>query len=115
MDVNNELIQFFGISLLSLLNIIVLAYQTMKKVPKEVDKMQAEKAESYAEAAESNMQGAQISNELLMQRIKELKKDKADAWNHIAKLEKQLIESEQKPVPFVASDTAPSIKAIKKQ
>lgn len=109
---DREFISFLLVSLGSLLNLGLLVYQTFKKVPSEVGKMQAERAESLAEAAESNMQGAQISNTLLMERIRELKKEKRDAWNHIAKLEKQLIEANLHPAKYQPSDSEPRIKAI---
>jgi hypothetical protein len=103
-------LELLAVTVLSLANILLLIYQTLKKVPSEVRKMDAERVESITEAAESNMQGAQISNELLLARIHELKKDKRDAWNYIAVLKRKMIEQEI-PVPrFVPSESDPHIK-----
>lgn len=110
---DKELISFAAISLVSILNVVMLIYQTMQKVPREVEKMRAEKDAIYGDLAESNMEGAQISNTLLLERIRELKKINRDAWNHAAKLEKQLIEHDVKPVQFVALDSEPRIKVDK--
>ena len=110
---DKELLNFIGVSLLSILNLLILMYQTFKKVPREVEKMRAEKDAIYGDLAESNMEGAQISNTLLLERIRELKKSSRDAWNHVARLEKQLSEHDVKPVQFVALDSEPRIKVDK--
>jgi hypothetical protein len=98
------------ISLASLLNIGLAWYNAKKKIPFEVEKQRADAAESISEGAESNSNAAKISNELLLQRIAELKKDKRDAWNYIAILKKQLIERELTIPEFVPVDTDPKIK-----
>lgn len=115
MRLDNELAQLIAVSVLSLLNFLLLTWQAVKRLPREVDKMRAEKMESLSEAAESNMQGAQISNELLMLRIAELKKENRDRMNHIAQLEKQLMEAGITPVKFVPSDSDPKIQAIRRK
>lgn len=109
---DKETLNLISVSVLSILNLVVLVYQTMKKVPREVEKMQAEKNAIYGELAESNMSGAQISNALLVDRIAELKKDKRDAWNHIAKLEKVLLENKLSLPQYVLTETDPKIKAM---
>jgi len=90
MALDNEFLRFLGVTLLSLLNFILFLWQSLKRVPREVDKMKAEQYESLTEAAESNMQGAQISNELLTKRIEELKHEDHKKAMHIKNLEGQL-------------------------
>ncbi|RPI93048.1 MAG: hypothetical protein EHM40_11065 [Chloroflexi bacterium] len=100
------------ISIASLLNIGLAYYNAKKRIPSEVDKQKAEAAESLSEGAESNVNAAKISNELLLLRIAELKKDKREAWNYIAILKKQLIEAQLTIPEFVPIDTEPKIKAV---
>ena len=111
---SRELLEFIGITVASLLNLALLVYQTIKKVPPEVEKMRAEKLHIYGELAESNMEGAQISNELLVNRINELKKERRDAWNHIAKLNKQLVLNKMIPVLYIPTESEPKIQSVKK-
>ncbi len=101
------------ISIASLLNIAVLYYSARKKIPSEVDKQKSEAVASISEGAESNSNAAKISNDLLLQRIAELKKDKRDAWNYIAILKKQMIETRQTIPEFVPLDTEPKIPIVK--
>lgn len=101
---DRETLNFVVISAASLINLAILVYQTFKKVPGEVQKMQAEKIESYAEAAESTMQGAQISNNLLLQRIEELKRRNKGQSLYIEMLEKQLTINGLMPVPRPNTD-----------
>ena len=113
MDLSNDTLSFIGVSVLSLLNFALLLWQTLKRVPREVEKMKAEKIESYSEAAESNMQGAKINNEMLMQRINELKRDLGRAVKHIGKLEAQMRDAGLKPASFSLLDSDPKIETVK--
>jgi hypothetical protein len=114
LSISNENLQFIAVSVLSLLNFALLAWQAFKRVPREVEKMRAEKMDLLSDAAESNMQGAQISNDLLMQRIIEQKKELRDRVNHIAQLQKQLIDNGIQPVPYLPSESDPRIQVIGK-
>lgn len=114
MKLDKDVLQFIGISILSLLNFAVLLWQTVKRTPREVEKMNAEKTESYAEAAESNMQGAKISNELLVERINELKGYIRKATVRIEYLEKLLRERGIKFEDFSLLDSNPKIEVVKK-
>ena len=87
---NFENVQIIVISLVSIANIVLLVWQSRKRMPGELDKMQAEKNESISEAAESIVAGAKDSNDLLLQRISELKRERRDHMNYIAVLKKQL-------------------------
>jgi len=113
MEFNNDLIQFIGITVLSLLNFILFLWQTIRKVPSEVDKMKAERYESLSEAAESNMQGAQISNDLLTKRLAEERKEKQNWRRYAEALEQELIKAGFTLPNFDPLDTEPKIKAIK--
>jgi hypothetical protein len=115
MDIDNERLQFYGVTFLSLLNFGVLLFQTMRKLPQEVAKMKAEKAESIAEAAESNMQGAQISNDLLMKRLEEERKEKRNWRTYAEALEKELLNNGYAVPKFDPLDTEPKIKPIKRK
>lgn len=109
MDFDLEALTALGISLASLLNIGYMLYQAKKKLPSEVSKQKAEAVESYSEGAESVLSASKISNDLLMQRIVELKKDRRDKDNYIAVLKKALIEGKL-PVPeFIPLDSDPKI------
>lgn len=109
MAFDNDLLQFLGVTLLSLLNFFVFLWQAMKRVPREVDKMKAEQYEILTEASESNMQGAKINNDLLVQRINELKRDLGRAVKHIGKLESQMRDAGLKPESFSLLDSDPKI------
>lgn len=104
---SREIAELLLVTGASLLNIMLTFYISNKRVPSEIEKIKAEKAESYSEVAESNMEGARISNELLLARINELKKEKRDMWNYIAILRKQMIEAELEPAQFVPSESDP--------
>lgn len=106
---SREVIDFLLISVSSIVNLAILVYQTMKRVPREAEKLKAEKDEALSEAAESNLAGAKISNDLLTSRIAELKRDKRDAWNYIAQLKKQLFDAGLKPVDYMPLDSDPKI------
>lgn len=106
----SEDLQFIGVTLVSIVNLAILIYQTIKKVPREAEKMQAEREDIYGDAAESNLQAAIMSNTLLQARITELKKEKRDAWNYIALLKREMLEH-RIPIPdYVPSETDPKIK-----
>lgn len=107
---DKAILEFLVIFVPSLANILLLIYQTVKRVPQEVRKMEAERYESLTEAAERNMQGAQISNDLLMTRLRELRKEVRDAWNYVAILKKEMIEAKMHIPPFVATESEPKIK-----
>ena len=113
MALNNENLQFAAITVMSLLNFILITWQTIRRVPNEVDKMKAEKFESLAEAAESNMQGAQISNDLLMKRLADERKEKQN-WRRYAENLELIVSQNGWTLPnFDPLDTEPKIKAIK--
>jgi hypothetical protein len=109
---NFENIQIIVISLVSVANILLLVWQTRKRVPAEIDKMHGEQVESLSEAAESNMAGAKISNDLLVQRVRELKKDLRDAWNYIAILKRQIVEAGLIPPNYTPTESDPNIPKV---
>lgn len=95
---NHEVLSLLLITGASFLNILLSYQQSSKRVKPEIDKMQAERFESLTEAAESNMQGAQISNALLLERVNELKKERRLALYHNEMLIKQLVEQGIDPI-----------------
>jgi hypothetical protein len=107
---NAETLQLITVSLVSLLNIGLLIYQTLKKVPKEAEKMQAEREDILGDAAESNLNAAITSNTLLQDRIKELRRDKRDAWAYIAQLKRVMVENSMTIPDYVPSESDPKIK-----
>lgn len=107
---DQALAEFLMVFVPSLANILLMIYQTVKRVPHESRKLEAERYESITEAAESNMQGAQISNELLMARLREMRKELRDVWNYVAILKKDMIEAKVHIPPFVPSESEPKIK-----
>lgn len=112
---DKTILEFLMVFVPSLANILLLIYQSVKKVPQETRKIEAERYESITEAAESNMQGAQISNDLLTTRLHELRKELRDAWNYVAILKKQMIEANMNIPLFVPSESEPKIKVVKEQ
>ena len=108
-----EYVQIVVVSLVSIANIILLVWQTRKRMPGELTKMQAEERESISEAAESIVAGAKDSNDLLLERIRELKKEKRDLWNYVAILKKQLIEANIQPERYTPTESDPNIPKIK--
>lgn len=108
-------IEFLAVFVPSTLNILLLIYQTVKRVPQEVRKIEAERYESITEAAESNMQGAQISNDLLMTRLREMRRELRDERNYNAILKRKMIEANMHVPPFVPTESEPKIKAINKE
>lgn len=110
---DKAILEFLVVFVPSLANILLLIYQTVKRVPQEVRNIEAERYERIAEAAESNMQGAQISNDLLMTRLREMRKELRDAWNYVAVLKKQLIEAKIHIPPFVPTESEPKISVRK--
>ena len=109
---NFENVQIIVISLVSIANIVLLVWQSRKRMPGELDKMQAEKNESISEAAESIVAGAKDSNDLLLQRISELKRERRDHMNYIAVLKRQLVEAGLMPATYTPIDSDPKIPKI---
>ena len=107
---DKAILEFLMVFVPSLANILLMIYQTVKRVPHESRKLEAERFESITEAAESNMQGAQINNELLMMRLREMRKELRDAWNYVAILKKEMIEARMHIPPFVPTESEPKIK-----
>jgi len=107
---DKAVVEFLMVFVPSLANILLMIYQTVKRVPQESRKMEAERYESITEAAESNMQGAQINNELLMTRLREMRKELRDAWNYVAILKKEMIEARMHIPPYVPTESEPKIK-----
>ncbi len=105
-----ESITALAISVASLINLLVNYYLAKKRIPSEVDKQKAEAAESFSEGAESTLNAAKISNDLLLQRITELKKERRDRDNYIAVLKKVLIDHRLAIPEFAPVDTDPKIK-----
>lgn len=108
-----ENVQIVIVSLVSIANIALLVWQSRKRMPAEIDKMRAEQSDSLSEAAESILAGAKDSNDLLLERIRELKKEKRDLWNYVALLKKQIVEAGMVPVIFTPTDSDPSIPKVK--
>lgn len=107
---DKAILEFLMVFVPSLANILLMIYQTVKRVPHESRKLEAERFESITEAAESNMQGAQINNELLTTRLREMRKELRDAWNYVAILKKEMIEARMHIPPFVPTESEPKIK-----
>src|SRR5690606_9014084 len=107
---DKAVVEFLMVFVPSLANILLMIYQTVKRLPQESRKMEAERYESITEAAESNMQGAQINNELLMTRLREMRKELRDAWNYVAILKKEMIEARMHIPPYVPTESEPKIK-----
>ena len=123
-------------------NIAVVAFQSWRKLKPEVKKLEAEGDSEVVEAANTNLEGAKISQQMLKERVDDLRKEieevkqkrKEDAdyfrrrlrdvekeardyrtW--AARLSKQVIEAGKIPVPFISSlnDTDPLITAISRE
>ena len=110
---NYEFIQFLGVTLLGLANIILLFWQARKRMPTEIRKTEAEQYESLSEAAESNMDGARISNDILKERIREMRRERRDLMNYIAILKRQIIEEAHlQPAPYTPTESDPSIPKV---
>ena len=105
--------QIIIVSLVSIANIVLLVWQTRKRMPAELDKMRAERSDSISEAAESIVAGAKDSNDLLLERVRELKKEKRDLWNYVAVLKKQIVDAGLIPVSYTPTESDPSIPKIK--
>lgn len=106
--------QIIVISLVSIANIALLVWQTRKRMPSEIDKMQAEERDSFSDAAESIVAGARDSLEMVRDRNRELKREKQDLMNYVAVLKKALVDGGQ-PVPvFTPTDSDQNIPAVKK-
>lgn len=128
--------------LVTLANALSIIYFSWKRNKPEVKKLEAESDSEVVEAAERSLKGAEISGNMLIQRINELKSElddekkarKTDAeyfrrrikeidreardyrlW--AAKLAKQVIEAGKVPVAFVPSmnDTDPLLTAITRE
>ena len=137
----NEVIALIT-SFAAAVNVFIMAYQAWKRNKPEIKKMEAEGESEIVDAAHTNLEGAKISTEMLVNRIKELKTDldeekkarKTDAdyfrrrirdiereardyrlW--AARLAKQVIEVGKVPAPFISSlnDSDPLITAITKE
>ena len=129
-------------SIATLIQISLMAYQSMRKNKPEVKKLEVEGDSEIVDAAHVNMESAEISTKLLLARIEELKKDveaekKArqedrqyfnrrvrdldkelrDYRNWAAGLAKQVIQAGKQPIPFLSSlnDSDPLIVAITKE
>ena len=105
-----EELQLLGATLLSVVNIALLIYQTYKKVPREAEKMQAEREDILGDAAESNLNAAITSNTLLKERIAELKKERRDLWNYIAVLKKTIVQAQLTMPDYDPAESDPKIK-----
>lgn len=117
----------------------VTSWLALKKGKPEVKKLELEGESEIVDAAHLNLESAQLSTRMLMDRIEELKRDidaekKArqedrlyftrrvkeidrearDLRNWAAKLAKQVIEAGKVPAPFISSseDSDPLIQAI---
>lgn len=130
------------IGIVTAINTLVIAYLALKKGKPEVKKLELEGDSEIVDAAHSNLEGAEISQNMLIQRIEELKNDiqeekkarKIDAdyfrrrirdmdkelrdyrsW--AARLAKQVIERGGTPVPFISSlnETDPLIDLLDKE
>lgn len=64
--------------ILSLINGLSIVYFAWKKNKPEVKKLEVESESEIVEAAERNLESAKISNQMLIDRINELKKDLED-------------------------------------
>lgn len=129
-------------SLVAGVNTIVLLYFTSKKNKPEVKKLEVEGESEIVDAAHVNLEGAQISQQMLVSRIDELKRDlesekKARQEDAIyfkrrikeidreardyrlwaARLAKQVIEAGKVPVPFISSlnDSDPLLSTISRE
>jgi len=97
---SRELLELIAVSGLSAVNVLILVWQTFKRLPSEVRKMEAERFESFTEAVESSLQSAQISNALLLARNAELKQAR-DNWRSYAYvLRAQVKALDAEPIPF---------------
>lgn len=90
---DRETLNLIAVSLFSIANLGLLIWQAVRKVPREVEKMRAEKDALYGDLAESNMQGAHISNELLLARIEELQRQRRAANKYIEMLEEHMAKN----------------------
>lgn len=137
----NEIIALIT-SAAAAINVAIMAYQAWKKNKPEIKKIDAEGDSVIVDAAHTNLQGAEISTELLISRVKELKaeieeerkarkldadyfrrrikdieKEARDYRLWAARLAKQVIEVGKVPVPFISSlnDSDPLISAITRE
>jgi len=105
---SHEALNLLLVTTASVLNILLTYWISSRRVKPEIDKMRAEQVESYAEAAESTMQGAHISNTLLLERIAELKYGRRLVIYHNEMLMKQLID--HGIIPISPPDTGDLLK-----
>lgn len=97
---SSEFVSLLLVSGASLLNILLTFYLSNKRVKPEIEKMQADRIERYAEAGESLATGAQISSDLLLGRIVEIKQER-DNWRSYSNILKAQITSlNATPIPF---------------
>jgi len=104
---DRELLSLVLVSGASLLNIALTFYLSNRRIKPEIEKMHADRTESYAEAGESLMAGAQISSTLLLQRIDELKEER-DNWRAYARVLRHQIKAlNADPIPFDTGELKP--------
>lgn len=130
------------LAIATLVNTIMLVYQLSRKIKPEVKKLELEGDAELVDAAHLNLESAEVSTKLLMNRIDELKKAveeerkaRQDDANYFrrrireldreardyrlwaARLAKQVIEAGKQPLPFIPSlgDSDPLIDAMEKE
>jgi len=84
---DNEIWSLLLVTGASVLNILLTYFLSRRRIGPEIRKMEAERFDSMANASESSLQAALISNNLLMQRIEELRRHKAKLLKYIEMLE----------------------------
>ena len=116
---SRELFELLLVTAASLLNIGLTFYVSSKRVKPEIDKIKAEREESYSEAAESLLASAGMSNDLLKQRVEEMKYDRRawrrerqDLFNYIAQLKRVIIEAGLHVPVYNPSESDPNIPKI---
>ena len=106
-NISREAIEFFIVTLISLLNIGWMIWSSKKKIQPEIEKLESEVAELIA-------QGAKVSVEMVLQRLSEARRSERDWRAYAAGLQKLLLDKGVQSPPFIPSDSDPKIEAIQK-